>query len=255
MLTSSVPEPTKVQVSAEDHDAIEWAISRGMRLLELRSTPAGHFVVLEKFDDAATEDGFPLIPGGRITGDGFHLRYLRPDDTQMIYQCETDSESQRWALLSRPSVESIRDMTRRGYTSWRLTQRSALTIVLDDDTPVGLIKIRKLVPPGVADVGYEVHRDFRGRGLATRALTTFCEWAASIELFHRFELGIKPANIGSIRVAERAGFTFEGRRSSRLANLDGSFSDELHYARVISARAHRPLAAVGAASALRAVVS
>jgi RimJ/RimL family protein N-acetyltransferase len=255
MFPSSLPEPTKVQVAVEDHDAIEWAISRGMRLLELRSTPAGHFVVLEKFDDAAPEDGFPLIAGGRLTGDGFHLRYMRPDDTEMIYQCETDSESQRWALSPRPSVESIRDMTRRGYTSWRLTQRSALTIVLDDGTPAGLIKIRKLVPPGVADVGYEVHRDFRRRGLATKALTAVCEWAASIGLFHRFELGIKPANVGSIRVAERAGFAFEGRRSSRLTNLDGSFSDELHYARVISARVDSPLVVVGAGSTRRAVMS
>lgn len=231
----TTPEPTKVQVAVNDTSAIEWAVARHMSLVEVRHTSAGYLAVMEKFDDWDEPDGFPLVEDGRVDAGDVYLRYLRPGDADLVYECDTDELSRRWALGPAVAREAAEKIARRGYLDWRLTYRSALTIVASrTDTPVGLIKVRKLVPPGVADVGYQVHERYRGHGYASHALDAFCAWSHRVDLFHRFELGIKPGNAASVRVAEKAGFVFEGRRAARLADVGGGFSDELHYARVIA---------------------
>lgn len=231
---STAPDPMKVQVSINDSCAIEWALDRRMRLVEVRATSAGHVAVMEKFEDAHDPGGFPLIPDGHINGHRVHLRCMRAEDASIVFESDLDSEARRWALTRAKTFEEVEDSTRRGYVSWRLTNQSALTIIsAEGQQPMGLLNVRKLVPPGVVDLGYLVHERFRGRGVATAALQAFTEWAARVQLFHRFELGIKPGNIGSVKVAQRAGFAFEGRREARLADVDGGYADELHYARVI----------------------
>jgi RimJ/RimL family protein N-acetyltransferase len=49
--------------------------------------------------------------------------------------------------------------------------------------------------------------------------------------FARLELGAKVDNIASQRAAEAGGFRREGISRRRLRNPDGSFSDEVVYAR------------------------
>ncbi|WP_226358191.1 GNAT family N-acetyltransferase [Pseudonocardia sp. ICBG601] len=209
-------------------------MERKMRLVEVRPTPAGHLAVMERFDDWNEPDGFPRIAGEQVVAGELYLRNLAPEDASMIVECDNDELSRRWALFPGSTQQRAENAARRGYLDWRLTDRAALTIAQSvDDAPVGLIKVRKLVPPGVADVGYQVRPGYRGRSYAARALEAFCRWSAAVGLFHRFELGIKPGNTASIRVAEKAGFTFEGRRAARLVDLDGGRADELHYARVI----------------------
>jgi RimJ/RimL family protein N-acetyltransferase len=60
------------------------------------------------------------------------------------------------------------------------------------------------------ELGYVVVPEARGRGVATRALQLLTEWAfAELEAL-RIELWIAAANDGSKRVAERAGYRYEG---------------------------------------------
>jgi [ribosomal protein S5]-alanine N-acetyltransferase len=63
--------------------------------------------------------------------------------------------------------------------------------------------------PEVAEAGYWIRADVRGRGLMTRALAlaarhAFAKGAA------RVQLRADPENVASCRVAEKAGFTREG---------------------------------------------
>jgi RimJ/RimL family protein N-acetyltransferase len=60
------------------------------------------------------------------------------------------------------------------------------------------------------ELGYLVAPSARGRGVATAALRLLTEWAfAHLDAF-RIALLISPANAASKRVAERAGYTYEG---------------------------------------------
>ena len=78
-------------------------------------------------------------------------------------------------------------------------------------------------PLRVADVGYGVHPDSRGQGIATRALRTLTRWLtidadgprlARVQLDHSIE------NPASCRVALKAGFAREGVRTAFLPLRD-----------------------------------
>ncbi|MFC3994284.1 GNAT family N-acetyltransferase [Nocardiopsis sediminis] len=63
---------------------------------------------------------------------------------------------------------------------------------------------------GRATAGYALVPSARGRGLATDALTALTGFGWTLPGLLRIELYIEPWNAGSIRVAQRAGYTCEG---------------------------------------------
>jgi RimJ/RimL family protein N-acetyltransferase len=81
-------------------------------------------------------------------------------------------------------------------------------------------------------IGYTVHPSFRGRGYTARALRLLTEWAFDVAGFVRLELGTKLANIASQRAARAGGFEQEAVVRGRLRNPDGSYSDEVLFARL-----------------------
>jgi RimJ/RimL family protein N-acetyltransferase len=75
-----------------------------------------------------------------------------------------------------------------------------------------------------AELGYMILPAARGRGAATRALALLTRWCFDALGLERLELRIDPANEGSNRVAERAGYRREGVLRS-LHLKDGVRSD------------------------------
>lgn len=61
-----------------------------------------------------------------------------------------------------------------------------------------------------AELGYGITAANRGRGLATEVLRVLTAWAFDELGMFRLQLLIDPENIGSKKVAERCGYTFEG---------------------------------------------
>jgi RimJ/RimL family protein N-acetyltransferase len=65
--------------------------------------------------------------------------------------------------------------------------------------------------PGSAELAYWVRPEDRGRRIAGHALRALADWALAEGGFERVWLEINPDNAASLKVAERAGFTFEER--------------------------------------------
>ncbi len=63
---------------------------------------------------------------------------------------------------------------------------------------------------GRASIGYWIRPSRRHRGHAADALRTLTDWAFELPAVERLQLCIEPANIGSWRTAERAGYEREG---------------------------------------------
>lgn len=59
-------------------------------------------------------------------------------------------------------------------------------------------------------VGYSVHEEHRGKGYATEILTLLTDWALSRPEIDLVRATIAPANLPSLRVAEKAGFAATG---------------------------------------------
>jgi RimJ/RimL family protein N-acetyltransferase len=60
------------------------------------------------------------------------------------------------------------------------------------------------------EIGYAIDSAARGKGVATRSLDLLTRWGFDVLGLARIELIIDVENDGSARVAERAGYFFEG---------------------------------------------
>jgi RimJ/RimL family protein N-acetyltransferase len=120
-------------------------------------------------------------------------------------------------------------MTRRG---WKEGTHAAFAVT-DAETGevIGSIGLHWLdLEQGVAEVGYWVRLEARGRGVATRATTLLSRWAIASCGMKRLQLRADRRNAASQRVAEGAGFRREGvLRSVRFNPRQGRRVDFVMY--------------------------
>jgi len=99
-----------------------------------------------------------------------------------------------------------------------------------DEALVGYVSFERVV--GDVDeinLGYFTYPEFRGQGFASEATRLFVEYLFAIRRdMNRAALYIHPDNVASIRLAERCGFTYEGRIREGWFNL-GQWHDLLVY--------------------------
>ena len=94
---------------------------------------------------------------------------------------------------------------------WRDGSRAGFAIESHDGEFLGLaLFVRIEAEARQGEIGYIVGPAARGRGVATRALQLLTDWGFSSLGLLRIELWIEPTNVGSERVAERAGYAREG---------------------------------------------
>lgn len=153
----------------------------------------------------------------------------RPDehDVGWITAACQDPEIQRWTTVPSPYTTADAEAFVRGETGGL---ESLVIIDVFTDEGLGATGIKSLDPDtGVAESGYWVAPWARGRGVATAALALVAERAAELGATAVILL-ISPGNVGSVRVAERAGFRLTERRVG--ACVDGAVvTDALVYRR------------------------
>lgn len=79
-----------------------------------------------------------------------------------------------------------------------------------------------------AHIGYWVDRNFANRGFITEAVRLITSFGFNELGLHRIEINVRPENAASCRVAEKAGYTFEGERAEFL-HIDGAWRDHRTY--------------------------
>lgn len=77
-----------------------------------------------------------------------------------------------------------------------------------------------------AHIGYWIDKDFANRGITTRAVKALTRFAFEELRLHRIEIALRPENGASKRVAEKAGYQFEGLRP-RYLHIDGDWRDHI----------------------------
>jgi ribosomal-protein-alanine N-acetyltransferase len=75
-------------------------------------------------------------------------------------------------------------------------------------------------------IGYWIDRNFANRGYTTAAVQMLTLYAFEVLKLHRVEINLRPENASSRRVAEKAGFVFEGDRP-RYLHIDGQWRDHI----------------------------
>jgi RimJ/RimL family protein N-acetyltransferase len=134
---------------------------------------------------------------------------LRPwgkaDAAEIVACVDGDPEITKW-LDQVPQPYTLADAL--AYVEGLVEQAFAIT----DSTSGRILGSIGLSPitNGVGEIGYWIRADARGRGVPTRALTLLARWALGRDDVERVQLRADVDNIGSRRVAEKAGFRLEG---------------------------------------------
>lgn len=148
-----------------------------------------------------------------LEGDGFRLRPVRDDDAERIREGSADPDSQRWLGQlpapytlddARAYVEARRELAASGQcVTWAIADP-------DDDRLLGTVLWFHWTVGVECEVGYWVHPEARGRGLATRATRLVVDHVFETLGVRRVTAFAAADNHASRRVIEAVGFRLYG---------------------------------------------
>jgi RimJ/RimL family protein N-acetyltransferase len=162
-----------------------------------------------------------------ITAGWLRLRPFTTADIPWVYEVLLDPVVQRFMQVPSPyRLEDAASHVEHSYIAGWNGGRQAEFVAEDaaTATPLGRVGLRR-GEPGAAEVGYWVDPRARGRGVATTAVRTVCQWAVTTAGIELIEWRCEAANIASRRVAEKAGFLIEATLRKRRLR-DGMRVDE-----------------------------
>ena len=151
------------------------------------------------------------LPREPLRGGGVGLRTWRPDDVAAIAAMSSDPDTVRFTSVPEEFDEDDARIW-LALQPGRLQAGDGVAFAIvepPDDRPLGAIGVRVLHGRGIAEVGYHMAADARGRGLATAALRLVSRWAFEALDVARLQLTTHEDNPASQRVAEKAGYTRE----------------------------------------------
>ena len=174
-----------------------------------------------------TREPFEL-PAGPVL-----LRPWRDTDLDDAWQALQDPDIRQW---NGTGSESPDDALRflRGRQDWSGGSHASWAIAHPQtDALLGSVSLFRIDrDQRTAEIGYWTSPTARGRGTATHAVDAVCRWAFEAIPLDRIELKHAVENAASARIAEKAGFTFEGRMRQSYLYGDGRRHDELLWARL-----------------------
>lgn len=149
----------------------------------------------------------------RLTDGAIFLRPLTAEDAADHLSGE-DDEMARWVSGGRSSLSTVESFIRKNQESWRIGSPRRAFGVFDcaSNRLIGFIEVNlaRLVEPGQVNVSYGVFPQWRRQGLALRAINLMDKYLRTATEARQIVLRIAPANIASLKLAEKAGFTFHG---------------------------------------------
>jgi RimJ/RimL family protein N-acetyltransferase len=139
-----------------------------------------------------------------LADDEILLREPTEADVPAITEACQDPEIPRWTRVPAPYTED-------DARTWLAMAGEDRFVIVDRATGELLGGVGLRAPEdGVAEIGYWVKREARGRGVAPRAVRLLSEWGLRERGLARISLMTEPENTASQRVAEKAGYRREG---------------------------------------------
>jgi len=180
-----------------------------------------------------------VVPAGRMARTpqpllalpgGLELRPWHSRDAGVLVAAGQDPAIRKWNRLVVASSDDARRRIERMHERWRAEEAAIWAIARADiGEAVGLIGWGDIdLDDGNAEIVYWVLPTARGGGVVVEATKRLSRWALEDLGLHRLRLCHSTANPASCRVAEKAGFSFEGTQRSALLHEDGWHDEHLH---------------------------
>jgi RimJ/RimL family protein N-acetyltransferase len=125
-----------------------------------------------------------------------------------------DDEMVKWLSGGRSTPASVEKAILNLQQNWQSGDPGWAFGVFDCATNrlVGLVEVNlaRMVEPGQVNVSYGVFRPWRRQGLAVPTINLMNQHLRTATEARQIVLRIAPANLASLKFAEKAGFTFRG---------------------------------------------
>lgn len=161
-----------------------------------------------------------------IIGKRINLRMVKPSDLDEIVVLQSDT-LERGEFLTPNMVNEVMYKKRYQETGFWNDDFGSLVITDKNGRLLGDIAYFKGVGylPGY-EIGYNIFRsEDRGKGYTSEALKLFSAYLFEIrENVHRLEVHADKDNLGSRKVAEKCGFTYEGMKRQAVFSR-GKYND------------------------------
>jgi RimJ/RimL family protein N-acetyltransferase len=174
----------------------------------------------------------------RIVTERLILRSARPDDLEAMHAVLSDPRATRW--WSTPPHETL-EQTRTWLEGMIANGPDHPDFVVERDGRV----IGKAGFYEMPDIGYILHPEVWGQGLAAEAVGAAIDHVLRTRDVETLTADVDPENAASIRLLQQLGFVRTGS-AERTWNVGGDWKDSLYYA---LSRADRAAAAGGQAHA------
>ena len=165
-----------------------------------------------------------------LQGRQIQLRPVREGDLDAMYAAHANiADRGPHFPLGVPSEPAFRrEFAENGF--WRQDEGTLLIVTREDAEVVGHIEFFRAVSYWDAfELSYQLYGErLAGRGYATEAVQLLVDYLFAAKQRYRIQLVIVPANVASVRVAEKCGFVLEGTARGAFFN-DGRNHDVLLY--------------------------
>jgi RimJ/RimL family protein N-acetyltransferase len=155
----------------------------------------------------------PVLAATTDRGEKITLRLPEERDAEALVVACTDPEALKWITLA-PGYDLARAhgfITEYAPGWWQRRQGAVWVIADPEDRYAAQIDLRvSTADPQLADVGFLTSPHARGRGYMTAALRAATRFGIEELGLKRVEWRAHVGNDASRRVAEKAGFTYEG---------------------------------------------
>lgn len=166
------------------------------------------------------------------SGDGLRLRAWEQKDAGAVIRGMNDPEFRRWDWGLRGTMDeaAAEKYVRSRAEGWERGDLAQFCIEdADSGEVLGEIGLHKIeLGRRCAGIGYWLLPEARGRGVITRAVELCTRWGFEQVGLHRIELGHAVTNEASCRVAQRAGYTFEGIARDGLPSPEPGIHFDMH---------------------------
>lgn len=180
----------------------------------------------------------PIEDPGTLVAGRVGVRVVRLSDAEPLRKLLANNRAwlQQWeathpsgqgvipgSVMLRPTIRSLRRQLRAGV---------GIPFVLRYDSEiVGQLSVSEMSGGALqsAQIGYWVSEHVAGRGITTVAVALVIDYLFGVLGLHRVEICIRPENVASLRVVEKLGLRYEGRRSNYI-HIDGAWRDHESFA-------------------------
>ena len=173
----------------------------------------------------------PRLPQPELSSPRLRLREVRDSDAAALFSIHSDARVMRywsypaWTELKQ-AEQKIADIQRQ-----RCDLDMLVWAIADADTDllIGSSAIFHMdLAQARAEIGYSLHPDWHGRGLASEALQLVLGYVFNELGLRRIEADIDPRNLPSCHLVEKFGFVREGLLRERW-QVNGEICDSAIY--------------------------